>query len=103
MDKPKTFIEPLEDTLGFPKSRTRVNLEHLGCRLEGNFTLHSGGFSSVKWDIEKLFDYPPWVIEHAISDWIFQVGKLSPDILQGIPKGGSKLAEFLKPIRKSVV
>lgn len=80
------------------ESDMKEKLIQLGCRVEGNFTLHSGGFSTVKWDIEKLFSYPEWMIERAIGDWIWAIGKLCPDILQGIPKGGSKLAGFLKPL-----
>jgi hypothetical protein len=52
------------------ESSMKDKLIQLNCQTEDNFTLHLGGFSNVKWDFESLFDYPHWMIEQVLSDWI---------------------------------
>lgn len=70
-------------------------LRDLGCRVEGNFTLHSGNYSPVKWDIKKLFVYPPWIVEEALREFIWDIGKVQPLCIVGIPIGGKLLAKVI--------
>ncbi len=71
-------------------------LKSLGCRLEGDFTLHSGAKSSVKWDIAKLFDtsIPNYKRLFYLRPWHREVLKFirGRDILiVGIPSSGHSL------------
>jgi len=68
-------------------------LIQLGLRLEGDFTLTSGVQSKVKWDIERLFNYPLWIIHEAIREFTWQVGVVRPYWIIGIPTGGKLLAK----------
>lgn len=70
----------------------RKKLEELGLRVEGDFTLSSGIHSHVKWDIEKLFNYPTWVQEKAIEEWLWMLGMICPKQLIGLRRGGFYLA-----------
>lgn len=64
----------------------------MGLRLKGEFTLKSGAKSGVKWDIEKMFQYPQWVRIEAIRPWIWAIGLFCPNNLIGIRTGGYQLA-----------
>lgn len=64
----------------------------MGLRLEGEFTLKSGVLSNVKWDIEKIFQYPQWVRIETLRPWIWEIGLYRPNNLIGIPTGGYQLA-----------
>jgi len=73
----------------------RDNIEALGCRIEGDFTLHSGAKSNVKWDIEKLYS------DYALHERLFYLRPWHREILKfiggrdvlivGIPTGGERL------------
>ncbi len=70
-------------------------LKRMGLRLEGDFTLKSGAVSSVKWDIEKMFQYPGysrWVRIETLRSWIWEIGLYCPNNLIGIRSGGFLLA-----------
>lgn len=56
-------------------------------------TLHGGLRSRVFWDIEKLFEYPGWMRRRALEEFIWEVGKLRPQMFIGIRKGGYWLTE----------
>lgn len=64
----------------------------MGLRLEGEFTLKSGVISHVKWDIERMFEYPQWVRVEAMRPWIYEIGLYRPNNLVGVPTGGWMLA-----------
>jgi len=73
-------------------------LDKLGLRIEGDFTLHSGAKTNVKWDIEKLFDVsiPDYERLFYLRPWHREILKFirSRDILiVGIPTGGYFLAQ----------
>ena len=72
--------------------RREDNLEgklvELGLRKEGDFILSSRVRSEVFWDIEELFNYPKWIQEEAVREFIWKVGMLKPDAIVGIPRGG---------------
>lgn len=71
----------------------RGRLEELGVRVEGKErTLHSGLKSTVFWNIEKLLDYPEFVRRRAIEQFIWEVGKVKPAQIIGIPTGGYGVA-----------
>lgn len=70
-------------------------LQRMGLRLKGDFTLKSGAISSVKWDIEKMFQYPGysrWVRIETLRPWIWEIGLYCPNNLIGIRSGGFLLA-----------
>lgn len=74
----------------------REQLEKLGLRIEGDFTLHSGVKTNVKWDIEKLFDVSIPTHERLfyLRPWHREILKFirGRDILVvGIPTGGHSL------------
>lgn len=72
----------------------RDNIEALGCRIEGDVTLHSGAKTNVKWDIEKLFDVPDHERLFYLRPWHREILKFirGRDILVvGIPTGGHSL------------
>lgn len=64
----------------------------MGLRLEGEFTLKSGVISHVKWDIERMFEYPQWVRVEAMRPWIYEIGLYRPNNLVGVSTGGWMLA-----------
>ena len=68
-------------------------LRRLGLRLEGDFPLHSGGRSSVFWDVEKLFNYPYWARIETIRPFIYGISIKKPALLVGIRRGGYLLAK----------
>ncbi|MBA7708945.1 hypothetical protein ES703_117850 [subsurface metagenome] len=73
----------------------REQLERMGLRLEGDFTLKSGAQSNIKWDIEKMFQYPGysrWVRIETLRPWIWEIGLYCPNNLIGIRSGGFLLA-----------
>lgn len=71
-------------------------LRELGIREEGEEReLHSGLSSTIFYDIEKLFTYPIWTILKTLEPFLWQVGKLRPSQLLGIPTGGQLLASFM--------
>ena len=70
----------------------REQLERMGLRLKGDFTLKSGATSSIKWDIEKMFQYPRWVRIQTLKSWIWEIGLYRPNNLIGIRSGGFLLA-----------
>jgi len=76
----------------------REQLEKLGLRIEGDFTLHSGAKTNVKWDIEKLFDVS--IPDHArlfyLRSWHREILKFIRDrdiLVVGVPTGGYSLAQ----------
>lgn len=71
------------------------DLRELNIRIGGSFTLHSGIQSNVKWDIEKLFDYPQWLITQLLRDWIKLIAYHRPTHLIGIQTGGWLLAKLI--------
>jgi len=71
----------------------RDNIEALGCRIEGDFTLHSGAKTDVKWDVEKLFDVS--IPDHErlfyLRPWHREILKFirgRPILIVGVPTGG---------------
>lgn len=64
----------------------------MGLRLEGEFTLKSGVLSHIKWDIERMFQYPQWVRIEAMRSWIYKIGLYCPNNLVGVHTGGWMLA-----------
>lgn len=84
-------------------------LSRLGIRKQGDFKLHSGGRSNVKWDIEDLFCSA--IVEPADKDDIIRLfaemicpknpvrrlisRKRKPDCIFGIGSGGYMLARAL--------
>lgn len=77
----------------------REQLERMGLRLKGDFTLKSGDTSSVKWDIEKMFQYPQWVRIETLRPWIWEIGFHRPNNLVGIPTGGLLLARDIGAVK----
>jgi len=74
-------------------------LTELGLREEGEEReLHSGLKSNVFWDIEALFAYPSFIITKAIELFIWELGKLKPEQLIGIPTGGLLLGQHIRPL-----
>jgi len=75
----------------------RDNIEALGCRIEGDVTLHSGAKTNVKWDIERLFS------DHELEERLFYLRPWHREVLKfirgrdilvvGIPTGGYFLAQ----------
>lgn len=74
-------------------------LIELGLRGEGEEReLHSGLRSNVFWDIEALFTYSSFIVTEAIEPFIWELGKLKPEQLTGIPTGGLLLAQHIRPL-----
>lgn len=70
----------------------REQLERMGLRQDGDFTLKSGAQSKVKWDIEGLYNYSQWVRIEVLRNWILDIGLYRPNNVIGIRTGGYCLA-----------
>ena len=76
----------------------KQDLIKMGIRLEGDFTLKSGIESSVKWDVEKLFDNTKYhERRELLSPWLRKIIKVVhnwslPNWIVGIPTGGYLLS-----------
>ena len=89
------WFNTMQGSFGFVVGENEMGerkLERMGLKLKGDFTLKSGAKNNVKWDIEKMFQYPQWVRIETLRPWIWEIGLYRPNNLIGIRSGGFLLA-----------
>jgi len=90
------YLEHPEEDL---HKRTKTRLLKLGLRNTSEERILSSGITSYTfWDIEKIGDYPLFVLTKAIEEFAWDVGGKKPKSLVGIPKGGLLIAQALSNI-----